>query len=338
MTTLIRSSLARPLTLFSGAALAWIAVMVYASSNSILALLIDIGEASLVAGGRNAITHSNLLVLGSLLSLPVLAALYRRDLTRTNWTALSRSEWKLMTLAAVLSSALTPGLFFFALANTSVTKVVMIGRIEPPLFLLAAYFLLNETFRPRVLGASLAAAFGAFIIIVGCDGMGAIKFGPGEWAAVAGTLSYVTSTIVTRRGVQRVPMGLFFVYRTVLGCAVYIVAVCAILGPQTFAGIFSPVLWSWIWVYAGVALVLAPIVWSQALKRASSDDLTLANSFAPLAGVSFAIVLVGEDPSEGLMLGSAIILFSIAYGRGLIGSAYEKVTQGYHFVLYSAKA
>lgn len=318
MTLSIRSVPTDLVTLFSGAALAWAAVVIYASSNSIVALLIDIGELSPVAEGRNAITHSNLLVLGSLLSIPVLIALYRRDLTRANWAALSGKEWKLMTVAAVLSSALTPGLFFFALANTSVTKVVMIGRIEPPLFLLAAYLVMNETFRPRVLIASLIAAVGAFVIIMGCDGSGGISFGAGEWAAVAGTVSYVASTLVTRRGVRQVPMGLFFVYRTVLGCAIYVIAVCAAFGPEAFIDILSPVLWSWIWVYAGIALVLAPIVWSLALKRVSSDDLTLANSFAPLAGVFFAILLVGEAPSDGLLPGGVIILLSIAYGRGLI--------------------
>ncbi|MEL7253701.1 MAG: DMT family transporter [Pseudomonadota bacterium] len=320
-----RTPLFRPMMLLSGAALAWIAIVIYASSNSIVALLLDIGEQSLVTNGYNAITHSNLLVLGSLLSIPVLVGLYRHDLTRAKVSALTGRDWKVMTLAAVLSSALTPGLFFYALAHTSVTKVVMIGRIEPPLFLLAAYFLLNERFSPRVLTASIIAAFGAFVIIAGCDGTGTVHFGAGEWAAVGGTVSYVASTLVTRRGVQSVPMGLFFVYRTGLGCAVYVAVVCTVFGPQAFANILSPVLWSWIWIYAGLALVLAPIVWSLALKHAKSDDLTLASSFAPLAGVIFAIVLVGEAPSDGLVLGSAIILLSIAYARGVMGMAYEFV-------------
>jgi len=46
-------------------------------------------------------------------------------------------DWRMLTLSAFLSSALTPGLFFYALAHTSVTNVVLVSRIEPPLFLLA---------------------------------------------------------------------------------------------------------------------------------------------------------------------------------------------------------
>lgn len=302
-----------------GAVLAWLAVLIYASSNSIVSALVDIGEMNLLADGRNAITHTNLLLLGSLLSIPVLVALYRRDLTLKNVRSLRAADWKMMTLSAVLSSALTPGLFFFALAHTSVTKVVMIGRIEPPLFLLAAYFLLNETFRARVMIASLIAIAGAFVIIAGCDDGGFANFGKGEWAAVAGTVSYVASTIVTRRNLRSAPMGLFFIYRTVIGCAIYFVAVSALFGVDTFRDIFSPVLWNWIWIYAGIALVMGPIVWSMALKTATSEELTLANSFAPLAGVFFAVSIAGETPSDGILPGAAIILISIAYGRGFIG-------------------
>ena len=124
-------------TVLFGAILAWIAVMIYASSNSIVTLLTQIGEVHQVMG-RNAITFCNLLALGSLISLIPMVIFFHKDWTRDNLRALTIRDWSLLTVSAVLSSAVTPGLFFYALEYTTVTNVVLIGRIDPPLFILAS--------------------------------------------------------------------------------------------------------------------------------------------------------------------------------------------------------
>lgn len=54
--------------LMMGIIFAWVAVLIYASSNSIVTLLTNVGQENLV-NGRNAITFCNLLFLGSLISL-----------------------------------------------------------------------------------------------------------------------------------------------------------------------------------------------------------------------------------------------------------------------------
>lgn len=301
----------------SGIVFAWMAVIIYAASNSVVALLVGIGEELAGETGRNAITYSNLLLLGSLISLVPLSLMFRRDLNRETARALDRRDWVLMTVSAFLSSALTPGLFFYALSNTTVTNVVLITRIEPPLFLLAALFLLNERFRARAMLASLVALMGAVVIIGWRENGGVASLGKGEWAAIAATVSYVASTIVTRRGLRNVPLGFFSVYRTIVGAAVYFIAVSLIFGPGTFRDIFSPMLWSWVWVYTGIVIVLGQVTWAMALKFAQSSDLTLATSFSPLAGLLFAMVLLGETPGPGLLPGAAIIMLSIMMGRGM---------------------
>ena len=131
-----------------GAGFAWIAVLVYASSNSIVTLLVDIGRANPVAAGRNAITYCNLLFLGSLISVIPMIAIFHRDWTRKNLRRLSRRDWGILTVSAFLSSAVTPGLFFYALEHTTVTNVVLIGRIEPPLFLARCMALSQRGFEP----------------------------------------------------------------------------------------------------------------------------------------------------------------------------------------------
>lgn len=294
-----------------GRIFAWTAVIIYAASNSILSLLVSIGEAAPVAGGRNAITYTNLLLLGSLLSILPMAIMFRRDLTRVKFMRMTRRNWSLLALSALLSSAITPGLFFYALAHTSVTNVVLISRIEPPLFLLATWLILNERFNRRAMAAGLVALSGAVVMISMREGAGLNALGTGEWATVGATLSYIASTLVTRKSLRDIPIGLFSVARTILGAVIYFALVCLIVGPDAFQDIFAPVLWSWIWLYAGIFIVLAQVAWNMALKYARSDALTLATSSSPLAAILIAMALLGETPGSGFVPGAVLILFSI---------------------------
>lgn len=313
--------------LLAGILFAWIAVIIYAASNSIVTLLVSIGESMPSAEGCNAITYHNLLLLGTLISVVPLSLMFRHDLTRKNARALGRKDWTLMTVSAFLSSALAPGLFFYALANTSVTNVVLVTRIEPPLFLLAALLFLSEQFRARAMLASLMALLGAIVIISWTEDGELAEFGTGEWAAVAATLSYIASTLVTRVGVKNVPLGFFTVYRSVVGAAIYFVAVSLIYGPQMFRELFSPVLWNWIWVYTGIVIVFGQLAWTMALKHARSTDLALATSFTPLAGMLIAVVMLGENPGPGFIPGAVIILISIYYGQSFSNKSTKHKTR-----------
>ncbi|MEO3416233.1 DMT family transporter [Roseovarius sp. CAU 1744] len=293
----------------------WGAMILYAASNSIVSLLVSIGETMPVADGRNAITYMNLLLLGSLLSIVPLVILFRHELQPAVFRQMTRRNWGYLVLSSFFSSAVTPGLFFYALAHTSVTNIVLVTRVEPPLFLLATWLILNERFSSRAMCAGLVALSGAVVMIGMREGAGLDALGKGEWATLAATLSYITSALITRRSLQEIPIGLFSVGRTILGSAIYFALVCAIVGPDAFRDIFAPVLWSWIWLYVGTVIVLAQIAWNIALKHARSETLTLANSFSPLAAILIAMALLGEVPGPGFVPGAALILFSILLSR-----------------------
>jgi len=302
-------------TLLIGGIAAWIAVIVYASANSVVTLLVEIGAQNPVASGRNAITYCNLLFLGSLMSLVPMVAVFHKDWTRDNLAALTRRDWGMLTVSAFLSSALTPGLFFYALEHTTVTNVVLVGRIEPPLFLLATWLFLGERLNPWSLYAGLIALAGA-VIIVALKSEGALwKFGTGEMATVAATLSFIASTIVTRTGLQGVPMGIFAVYRTMLGTVLYFLLAIYLFGPAHFQDLFAPVVWKWTWIYAILVIIVGQLAWNIGLKFARSGDVSLATSFSPLAAIVIAMVLLGEDPGPGLVPGGIIILAAIAVGQ-----------------------
>ncbi|SLN69832.1 EamA-like transporter family protein [Roseovarius litorisediminis] len=310
-----------------GMGFAWLGVLIYASSNSIATLLVDIGSNSPVAGGRNAITFTNLLFLSSLISIVPMVVLFRKDWTGANLRHLNRRDWGLLTLSAFLSSALTPGLFFYALEHSSVTSVLLISRIEPPLFLLAAGLFLKEQIKPRVFLAAIIALCGAMLMISMRDPDSHGVFGAGEIAAAAGALSYITSAIFARKALRCVPMGIFSIYRATIGTLIYFLLISALQGPQQFQDIFSPVLLKWIWVYAIIVVIIGQLSWFMALKYARSDDMSLATSFSPLAGIIFAMLLLAENPGPAFVPGGALILLAICVGRmnGTISGRLQRI-------------
>jgi drug/metabolite transporter (DMT)-like permease len=297
-----------------GAALVWLAVIVYASANSIVSLLADIGREHPIMG-RNAITLCNLLFLGSLLSLIPMGFMFHKDWTRENLRKLTRKDWGILSLSALLSSAITPALFFIALDYTTVTNVVLIGRIEPPLFLLTAYFILGEKLDPWAFGAGLIALGGALVMLVlNSEGM-SFEFGRGEIATVFATLSFIASTIVSRVGLTGIPLGIFSIYRTVVGTIIYYFLAMYLYGALHFQDIFASIVWKWVWVYAVIVIIIGQFSWTLGLKYARSGDISLATSFSPVAALVIAMVMLGEDPGPGLVPGGAIILLGIAIGQ-----------------------
>jgi drug/metabolite transporter (DMT)-like permease len=323
--TLVKSTAFEPQNAVAGFLAAWFAVLIFAAANPIVVGLEQMGAAFPVGEGRNALSYSNLYFLGTLISVVPLAYLFRHDLGSSQLGRLQRRDWGILTLSAFLSSALTPALFFVALANTSVSNVALISRIEPPLFLLGALFILGERFETRTLIAALLALAGAILIIAAQDAGSWAGFGLGELAAVAATLSYVVSTLVARVGLKRAPLGLFSVYRAVVGAAIYFAGACILYGPEIFQDLFAPILWKWVWVYTGVVLVLGQIVWAMALKTAKSETISLATSFTPLAAVLIAMVFLGEDPGPGLIPGAALILISTAWAQGVFQTGWTVV-------------
>lgn len=297
-----------------GAGLVWVAVIIYASSNSIVSLLADIGREHPVMG-RNAITLCNLLFLGSLISLIPMVFMFYKDWTLENLRKLSRKDWMILSLSATLSSAVTPALFFVALDYTTVTNVVLIGRIEPPLFLLATLFVLKERLDPWAFAAGLIALVGAVVMIAMNGNDAAFSFGKGEIAAAVATVSFIASTIVSRIGLKGIPLGIFSIYRTLLGTIIYYFLAIYLYGSMHFQDLFSSVVLKWVWVYAIIVIIIGQFAWTLGLKNARSGDVSLATSFSPLAALVIAMVLLGEDPGPGLIPGGLVILFAIAVGQ-----------------------
>ncbi len=74
---------------------------------------------------------------------------------------------------------------------------------------------------------------------------------------------------------------------------------------------FSPFLWRWMFVYAGVIVVLGQLFWYKGLRACSASMASLANSFTPVIGLLAAYLVLGEVPSSAQYIGGSVILVGI---------------------------
>ncbi|MBW4630760.1 MAG: DMT family transporter [Iphinoe sp. HA4291-MV1] len=295
----------------------WLAVLIFGAANAITRKLTEIGSQNLI-DGRNPISFCNVLFVGNICALLMLILIYRRQWNISNLKQVSWQNWIGLSAAAILSGALAPSLIFGALSHTMVTNVVLIGRLESPLTLALSFILLKEEVNLWIISGAIISFIGValtlFLQFLWENMMSSgvfITVGVGEIMVVGGAIAIAISTIISKTRLQQVPLGIFSVFRTALATIVFFCLVLYLYGSQHFMDIFSPFLWQWILIYSAVIVVFGQLCWFTGLKNSSTSEVSLASSFAPIAGILAAYVFLGEVPTAAQYIGGIIILFGI---------------------------
>ncbi len=292
----------------------WVSLLIFAASNSIVALLSQLGAMHPV-DGRNAISFCNLLFVGNLCAFLSLSAIYFRSWTRDNLSALNGRDWANLIVVAVLSGALAPSLVFFALDRTTVTNVLLMGRIEPPLLLLCSALFFKEK-------VDRWAVIGTFITVVGASVIFGLQikersmgFGLGEVYAGLAAVIWVVVTLISVHHLHHVPIGIFSMIRTLIGAIVFAAFVLVFYGADHFQDVLSPFLWKWMLIYGGVIIVIGQLLWYKGIAMTSGSQVSLASAFTPVAGVIFAVLLLGETLDMATVIGGSVIVLGIVVAQ-----------------------
>ncbi len=298
----------------------WIAVAILASGSAVVRKLAAIGAANLI-DGRNPISFCNVLFAGNLVALALILLVHRTEWSRDNLAKVSSNEWLSMVAVALLSVALAPALIFTALERTSVTSVVLLGRIEPPLVLALGALVLGDLLsRWGVIGALtvLAGVAASLLLQPMMDGL---MFGRGEAFALLGAACLAAGTVVAKARLGKVPLGIFAGTRMAVGTVVFAVVVMTLFGPVHFIDIFAPRLWAWMLVYGGIVVTGGQLLWFSGLRRSSTLQVSMASSTSPVIAVLAAFVILGEVPMQAQLAGGALMLVGI--GMGLWAATHD---------------
>jgi drug/metabolite transporter (DMT)-like permease len=293
-----------------------LAILIFGASSAVTRKLTEIGAQHFI-NQRNPISLCNVLFVGNLCALILLICIYWRQLNKKALEQISRKDWFNLTVVAVLSGALAPGLIFQSLALTSVNNVTLVGRLELPLTLVLSVWLLKERVHLWEILGAFAASVGVILTVIlqppnaTMVNMGGFPVGIGELLAAAGSVAGVVSIIITKKYLTQIPLGIFSIFRTALGTIIFFLIALILYGRDHFQDGFSPFLWQWMLIYAAVIVVLGQLLWFKGLRVSTVSSASLIGSFTPIIAIIAAYFILGEVPTHPQYIGGSLILFGM---------------------------
>ena len=291
----------------------WYSVIIFGVSGSVIRVLSDIGAQNLV-DDRNPISFCNILFAGNACAVVILYIIHSKVWTRNNLSKLQLNEWLALVTVSLLANCLAPSLLFIAIETTMVTSVVLISQLEPPLLLFLAFLFLKESIKPLSFIGSIICLIGVVLIIFMQSHTQGLGIGKGELFAALSALIYALSTIIARQWLAAVPLGIFTVFRSAVGTVVFFIVANYLFGPEHFADILSPFLWKWMLIYGALIIVSGQLAWDFGIQSSSSVDISISTSFAPVAGVVGAFLILGETPEMSHYIGGGVLVIGISIG------------------------
>ncbi|MEH2268500.1 MAG: DMT family transporter [Nostoc sp.] len=317
----------------SGQTYLWLAMLIFGASGAVTRKLTEIGAQHLI-DNRNPISLCNVLFVGNLCALILLILIYGRQWNKATLKQLSRKDWVSLTAVAILSGALAPGLIFQALALTGVNNVILVGRLEPPLSLALSVWLLKERVNIWEFMGAIAAFVGVILtIILQPPGetmmkMGGFGLGVGELLAAVGSVAIAASTIIGKKHLSQIPLGIYSIFRTALGTVIFFLIALVLYGSDHFADVLSPFLWQWMFLYGGLIVVVGQSFWIKGLKTSTVSTASLIGSFGPIIGILAAYLILGEAPTLPQYIGGSLILVGIFLGQVGTWSQTSSIADG----------
>ena len=308
-------------------------MLIFGASGAVTRKLTEIGAQHLI-DNRNPISLCNVLFVGNLCALILLILIYGRQWNKATLKQLSRKDWVSLTAVAILSGALAPGLIFQALALTGVNNVILVGRLEPPLSLALSVWLLKERVNIWEFMGAIAAFVGVILtIILQPPGetmmkMGGFGLGVGELLAAAGSVAIAASTIIGKKHLSQIPLGIYSIFRTALGTVIFFLIALVLYGSDHFADVLSPFLWQWMFLYGGLIVVVGQSFWIKGLKTSTVSTASLIGSFGPIIGILAAYLILGEAPTLPQYIGGSLILVGIFLGQVGTWSQTSSIADG----------
>ncbi len=305
-----------PIHKIPGQTYLWLAILIFGASSAVTRKLTQIGTQHFM-DGRNPISLCNILFVGNLCALIVMLPIYRRQWNKKTFQQLSRKDWLALTVVAILSGALVPGLFFQALALTEVNNIILVGRLEPPLAMALSVWLLKEQVNAWEIAGAFAAFVGVTLTILlqpseaAMLNMGSFRVGVGELLVAVAAVASVASTIIVKSWLSHIPVGIFSIFRTALGTVIFFFTALVLYGRNHFLDVFSPFLWQWMLVYGAVIVVLGQSFWIKGLRASTVSAASLAGSFTPIVGFIAAYLILGEAPTIAQYIGGSLVFVGI---------------------------
>ncbi|MGL5033383.1 MAG: DMT family transporter, partial [Microcystaceae cyanobacterium] len=136
-------------------------------------------------------------------------------------------------------------------------------------------------------------------------------------AAIIGAVS----GLIAKLQLESISLGIFSIYRNILGTIVFFIIANLLYGPDHFAEAWSPFLWQWMLIYALIIVVIGKLCWLAGLKKVSQIELNLANLLIPIIAIVMAYFILNEIPTFAQYVGGIFLLIGLIFS--FIGNIYQ---------------
>ncbi len=155
--------------------------------------------------------------------------------------------------------------------------------------------------------------------------MGGFQLGRGEILVALAAIITSVSTIVNKLQLQSIPIGIFMIYRNIVGSVIFFIVANIFYGKEHFVDAFSPLLWQLMLIYALLIVVFGQLCWLTALTKATITELNLASLCNPIVAIVMAFLILGEVPTQAQYMGGSLLLVGFIFS--FIGNFRQNKTK-----------
>ncbi|MFI5262653.1 MAG: DMT family transporter [Candidatus Limnocylindrales bacterium] len=234
---------------------------------------------------------------------------------REGWPRFQRRDLPLLLAAAVTGITINQAAFVGALhATTAVNVALLIGTI--PVWTAVIAVLSHQEHVTRSLWLAIAAGLmGATLIVAGGhEAVGGLNV-VGELLALLTAASWAVYSVLIRPLMQRYSAFQLSAFMMVVGTLILVPFAIPDLVAQDWAAVPAN---AWLaLLYAAILSVsVTNILYFTAIHRIGASRAALFTYLEPFLGALLAVVLLGESIGLLQLLGGAVVLGSVAVGRG----------------------
>jgi drug/metabolite transporter (DMT)-like permease len=210
---------------------------------------------------------------------------------------------------ALLGVALNQVFFVLGMARTSVAHAAVIIAMTPVwVLLLAAAMKIEKLGTGRLLG--MAVAFGGVLVLQLGPSRGGNATVSGDLLIFGGSAVFAVFTIVGKRVSNALDTVTLNTFAYVLGGAVLLPIAWWDLSHAGLARI-SATGWTSVIYMAAVPSVLCYLIYYYALRWMAASRLSAFSYIQPLIATTFAIPVLGEQPTPALLGGGVLVLAGV---------------------------
>lgn len=227
---------------------------------------------------------------------------------------LPREAWRPLIWMGLLSNTLYQVFFMYGLVHTSVANASLIIATTPLMVALLGGLTGIEALRRPVLMGGVLGFAGVALILAGKGAQLGVGGLAGDVAIFGATLCWAVFTLAVRA--FRVPISTLRLtaWTMATGAPGLLLLGAPDLVALDWAGL-SLRAWTGVWYATLLAIVVAYLLWNNAVRVVGSGRTAIFNSMIPLVAMLVAWPLLGEHPLPLQIGGAVLIVSGILFSR-----------------------